>query len=92
MLVNIVGLLYGGAMLVNFAWPRSLTNMTPDQTGGALDFHIGFLDKIPILWTVLIVIVAVGAVYYLITGRRKEVAPIMTPSPDDPIPATGAAA
>jgi urea carboxylase system permease len=91
MLVNIVGLLYGGAMLVNFAWPRIQSNMKPSQTAGSLNFHIGFLNDIPILWTVLVVIVAIGAVYYLITGRRKDVAPIMAPSPADPIPAAGAA-
>jgi len=89
--INIVGLLYGGAMLVNFAWPRIQSNMTPKQTAGLLDFHVGFLNDIPILWTVLAVIVVIGAVYYLITGRRKDVAPIVTPSPDDPIPAAGPA-
>ncbi len=100
LLVNIVGLLYGGAMLVNFAWPRIQSNMTPNQTGGLLDFHIGFLNKIPVLWTVLGVILIIGIVYYLAAGRRKAVAPIMTPAPDDPadgpaadgpLPAAGAA-
>jgi amino acid transporter len=91
LLINIVGLLYGGAMLVNFAWPRIQSNMTPKQTAGLLDFHVGFLNAIPILWTVFVVIVVIGAVYYLITGRRKDVAAIIAPSPDDPIPATGPA-
>ena len=36
MLVNIVALLYGGAMLVNFAWPRAASNPKPNQTGGLL--------------------------------------------------------
>jgi amino acid transporter len=91
LVINIVGLLYGGAMLVNFAWPRIQSNMTPNQTAGLLNFHLGFLNKVPILWTVLVVIVLIGALYYGITGRRKDVAPIVAPSPDDPIPATGAA-
>ncbi|HEY1619678.1 MAG TPA: amino acid permease, partial [Streptosporangiaceae bacterium] len=90
LLVNIVGLLYGGAMLVNFAWPRIQSNMTPNQTDGLLDFHIGFLNKIPVLWTVLGVILIIGIVYYLAAGRRKSVAPVITPEPDDP--AGGAAA
>src|SRR3984957_6714321 len=51
--VNIVGLIYGGAMLINFAWPRAASNPKPNQTviGGVqqLDFHIGFLNNIPIL-------------------------------------------
>ena len=43
----------------------------------SLDFHIGFLNKIPILWTVIIVIVLVGAIYYLVAGRNKEFSPVM---------------
>ena len=86
--VNIVGLLYGGAMLINFAWPRALSNPEPNQTviGGVqqLDFHIGFLNKIPILWTVFVVIAAIGAIYYFAVGRTKEFAPVISPSADDP--------
>ena len=94
--VNIVGLLYGGAMLVNFAWPRAASNPEPNQTVIAgvqsLDFHIGFLNKIPILWTVLVVILVIGTLYYLITVRNKEFAPIVTPSGDDaPLAAAGGA-
>jgi hypothetical protein len=55
----------------------------PDQTGGLLDFHIGFLNKIPILWTVFVFIVLVGAIYYLAVGRRKEFAPVIAPAGDD---------
>ena len=92
-IVNAVGLLYGGAMLVNFAWPRAASNPEPNQTVIAgvqsLDFHLGFLNKIPILWTVFIVIVLVGAIYYLIAGRNKAFSPVIAPSPDDPVPAAG---
>ncbi len=84
-LVNVIGLLYGGAMLVNFAWPRAVpfTNPKPNQSGGLLDFHVGFLNGIPILWTVFIVIVLIGALYYLIVGRTKQFAPIVAPAGDD---------
>jgi hypothetical protein len=87
MLVNIVALLYGGAMLINFAWPRAASNPKPNQTvaPAKLDFHIGFLNDIPILWTVVVFIVLVGAIYYLITGRKKEFAPVVTPPEDDPL-------
>jgi amino acid transporter len=94
-IVNAIGLLYGGAMLVNFAWPRPASNPEPNQTVIAgvqsLDFHIGFLDKIPILWTVVIVIAAVGAIYYLVAGRHKQFSAVIAPSPDDPVTATGRA-
>jgi amino acid transporter len=91
MLVNAIALLYGAAMLINFAWPRPASNPKPEQTGGLLSFGIGFVDKIPILWTVVVVIAAIGAIYYLAAGRRKEFPPIIAPAPDDPLPATGAA-
>jgi len=91
MLVNILALAYGGAMLVNFAWPRVASNPEPNQTGGLLTFGIDFLNKIPILWTVFIFIVVVGAIYYLVAGRRKEFAPIIAPAGDDAPLVTGTA-
>ncbi|MEP7026646.1 MAG: hypothetical protein ABJB47_23145, partial [Actinomycetota bacterium] len=90
--VNVVGLLYGGAMLINFAWPRAASNPKPEQTGGLLSLGLGFLNKIPILWTVLVFIVAIGAIYYYAVGRRKAMAPVTTPAvDDDPLPAAGLA-
>ena len=89
--INILGLLYGGAMLINFAWPRAASNPTPKQTALALNFHLGFLNGIPILWTVFVVLAVIGAIYYLAAGQRKEFAPIIAPSPDDPLPAAGTA-
>ena len=81
MLVNIVALLYGGAMLINFAWPRVASNPKPNQTSGLL--KLGFLDGIPILWTVVVFIVIIGAIYFLAVGRTKAFAPVTTPSEDD---------
>jgi hypothetical protein len=83
MLVNILGLVYGGAMLINIAWPRVASNPEPVQTGGLLTFGINFLNHIPILWTVAIGIALIGAIYYLAAGRRKEFAPIIAPAGDD---------
>jgi len=87
--VNILALLYGGAMLVNFAWPRVASNPEPRQTGGLLSLGLGFLNRIPILWTVAVVIALVGAIYYLLVGRTKAFAPVTAPSPDDELPAVG---
>jgi urea carboxylase system permease len=93
LVINIIGLVYGGAMLVNFAWPRIASNPEPKEEvvnkSQLLNFHIGFLNDIPILWTVLIFILIVGALYYLITGRTKEFAPLTVPD-DEPVPAAGA--
>jgi amino acid transporter len=89
LLVNILGLVYGGAMLINFAWPRVASNPKPNQTGGLLSLGLGFFNGIPILWTVAIFIALIGAIYYLIVGRAKAFAPVTAPAPDDEIPAAG---
>jgi amino acid transporter len=84
--VNAIALLYGGAMLVNFAWPRAISNPEPRQTLGLLSLGVGFLNKIPILWTVVVVIAGIGAIYYLLVGRTKAFAQVTAPAPDDPAP------
>jgi amino acid transporter len=85
LMVNVVGLLYGGAMLVNFAWPRAASNPEPNQTVAPLklDFHVGFLNKIPILWTVFVVIALIGIIYYAVVGRSKEFPALVVPAEDD---------
>jgi len=88
--INIIGLLYGGAMLVNFAWPRIQSNPTPKQSG-VLNFHWGWLNDRPILWTVLVFILLIGVIYYGLAGRRKAFAPVTAPA-DEPVPAAGGAA
>jgi amino acid transporter len=94
LVVNVLGLAYGAGMLVNFAWPRAASNPEPKQTvvSGTqlLNFHWGFLNGVPILWTVFIVIIGIGAIYYLITGRRKNFVPVTVPA-DEPATAGGAA-
>jgi urea carboxylase system permease len=90
LVINIVGLVYGGAMLVNFAWPRLQSNPTPKQENLLLNFHVGWLNGIPILWSVLVFILIVGAIYYLVTGRTKQFAAVTAPA-DEPVPAGGAA-
>jgi len=99
--INVVGLLYGGAMLINFAWPpaanatggpRLVSNPRPNQTvlngQQLLNFHVGFLNGIPILWTVFVFIALIGTIYYLVAGRSKEFAPIVAPAQDDAALAT----
>jgi amino acid transporter len=69
-LVNVLALVWGGSMLINFMWHRVATNPKPDETDGLLDFGVGFIDKIPIQWSVLGAVVILGAIYYAIAHRR----------------------
>jgi hypothetical protein len=68
------------------------SNPEPSQTGGLLTFGIDFVNKIPILWLVVIVITLIGVIYYLAVGRRKQFAPVVAPAGDDAPLVSGAAA
>jgi amino acid transporter len=79
-LVNILALVWGGAMLVNFMWHRVATNPKPDETDGLLDFNVDFLNKIPIQWSVLGGVLIAGAIVYGV-GRAR----IPSPAAADPV-------
>jgi hypothetical protein len=83
--VNILALCWGGAMLFNFAWPRPASNPTPNQTLGALSTGIGELNKVPILYTVLGVILIIGALYYFLFEVRKPQVEIVRPAETGPV-------
>jgi amino acid transporter len=67
--VNILGLVWGGSMLVNFMWHRVETNPKPNELEGLLEFG-GFVDKIPIQWSVLGAVLILGALYYGVRHSR----------------------
>ena len=81
-------------MLVNIAWPRgapSLTNPTPNQDRDAnghllLNFGWHWLNDQPVLWTVVVVVTLVGAIYFAIFQRRK---PAYLQAPEGEVFATG---
>ncbi|HXY17140.1 MAG TPA: amino acid permease [Gaiellaceae bacterium] len=69
--LNVLALAWGGGMLINFAWPRAASNPTPIQTGKLLNFYWGWLNNRPVLWTVVVVVTLVGAIYYVLVQRMK---------------------
>jgi urea carboxylase system permease len=69
--VSLLGLAWGGGMLINFAWPRAVSNPTPTQTGKLLNFHWSWLNHRPVLWTVFVVVAGIGALYFFLVQRRK---------------------
>ena len=66
----ILGLLWGGSMLVNFLWPRAASNPNlgalPNLSGLP-----GVIGNIPIFEATVAVVLIVGALYYLIAQRNK---------------------
>jgi amino acid transporter len=79
-LVNVLALVWGGGMLINFAWHRVATNPKGNESTG-LAFP-GFLDKIPILWLVLAGVLIVGSLYY--AARRHEIPEPVIPETAQP--------
>ncbi|MEA2520366.1 MAG: hypothetical protein QOI81_12 [Actinomycetota bacterium] len=88
--VNVLALLWGGAMIINLMWwtsdstsLRVLTNPTAKQSdygfGQLVNFHIGFLNSIPLMELIIGVIVVVGLIYYAAVGKDKEFAAVVPP-------------
>ncbi|HVC87002.1 MAG TPA: APC family permease [Gaiellaceae bacterium] len=69
--LTVLALAYGGAMFVNMLWPRAATNPRPATEAPGLNFHWHWLNSQPVLWSVLGVIVVVGALYFVLVQRHK---------------------
>jgi urea carboxylase system permease len=91
--VNILALLWGGVMILNLMWwtndsasLRILTNPTAKQSdygfGQLVNFHVGFLNSIPLMELVIGAVIVVGVVYYALVGRTKEFARVVPPDED----------
>ena len=53
-------------------WQPPMKPAHRPRTDGVLDFNIAFLNKIPILWSVLGAVLILGAIYY---GARSSKIP-----------------
>ena len=104
--VNVVAILWGAAMLLNFLTPSSATsafdpnasdanylrifsNPKPVQTDyfvegeQLVDFKIGFLNEIPVIWTVFGIVILIGAIYYFAVQRNKPFVAVRPPEEED---------
>jgi amino acid transporter len=94
-LVNIVAIVYGALMYINFLWPagssganalRIFTNPSPDQTDyygtGPLVHFGGFLNKIALIEMVTAVVLIVGVIYWFTVQRKKPWTPPIQPQED----------
>jgi amino acid transporter len=93
--VNLLALVWGGVMMVNFLWPAStsganalriFTNPSPNQTDyygtGPLVHFVGFLNNIALIEQVMVVVLLVGAIYYFAVQRKKPWEPVSPPEED----------
>jgi urea carboxylase system permease len=81
-IVNVLALLWGASMLVNFLWPRVSSN--PALSGLPNIPNLGPLNNVPIFEATLGVILIVGVVYYLFAHRgmpdTQAVKPVEAPA------------
>jgi urea carboxylase system permease len=103
--VNVVAIVWGLAMLLNFLTPASVDSAFDPNASGAnylrifanpkavqtdwyvegeqlVDFKIGFLNEIPIIWLVFAVVLVIGAIYYLAVQRNKPYEAVVPPDED----------
>jgi amino acid transporter len=104
--VNVVAIVWGLAMLLNFLTPSSATSAFDPEASGAnylrifsnpkpvqtdyfvegeqlVDFKIGFLNDIPVIWTVFVLVAIVGAIYYFTVQRNKPYEAVVAPTGED---------
>ncbi len=70
--VNILGLIWGVAMEINFLWPRNLAvgNQNPPVSSLPNLPNLGPIGSIPLFEATLAVILVVGVIYWAIAQRR----------------------
>ena len=76
-IVNVLGLVWGVSMLINFLWPRASSN-PPLSALPNLPVP-SFLANVPIFEATVAVIVIAGAIYFLAAQRGKAAAPALQP-------------
>ncbi|TMD75249.1 MAG: amino acid permease [Chloroflexi bacterium] len=80
-IVNILGLVWGVAMEINFLWPRDATvgGQNPPLSALPKITVPDFLSNIPVYEFTLGVIILVGLVYWAIAQRKAPETPIVQP-------------
>jgi amino acid transporter len=81
-IVNILALVWGIAMEINFLWPRNLAvgNQNPPLTS-LFPSLSGFFGNVPIFEATVAVVLVLGAIYYFIAQRGNDMTPAMTAVP-----------
>jgi urea carboxylase system permease len=73
-IVNVLAILWGGSMLVNFLWPRLSSNPNMNVLPNYPSW-LGFIGGVPLFEATIGVILIVGLVYYLVAQVTKPAAP-----------------
>jgi urea carboxylase system permease len=79
--INVLALVYGGAMLINFAWPRPLTNPAFNALA-TWSSSWPVIGGAPILETYVVLLVIVGGAYWLGVQRHRTDESTTEPTPE----------
>jgi amino acid transporter len=87
-IVNVLGLVWGISMEINFLWPRDVSaggqnpplSILPNFTGTGSLGITGPIGQLPIYEVTLAIIIVVGAVYYFAAQRKPTVTPTIKPA------------
>jgi amino acid transporter len=94
--VNALALLWGAVMMVNFLWPASKSGANALRifsnpkavetdyygTGQLVNFHVGFLNHIPLIELWIGAVLIVGFIYYMTVQRNKPWEAVTPPDED----------
>ncbi len=72
--VNILALVWGGSMLINFLWPRAASNYNLSALPNFPSW-LSFIGGVPIVEATIAVVLVIGAIYYFAAQRNKPAAP-----------------
>jgi amino acid transporter len=95
--VNVIAIVYGLLMYINFLWPASdsatgflriFTNPSANQTdyygtGPVVDLGLDFLNKISLIELLTTIVIIVGAIYYFAAQRKKAHEAVTAPTGED---------
>jgi urea carboxylase system permease len=75
-IVNVLALLWGGGMLVNFLWPRPGTIINPSVKELAGLSGVPLIGDVPIVEAAIGAVLIVGVIYYLVAQVNKPARPL----------------
>jgi hypothetical protein len=78
LIINILGLVWGVSMFVNFLWPRGASN--PPVSSLPNLPNLGALGDIPLFEATLGVILIVGFIYWLVAQRNAPATKAIAPA------------
>jgi hypothetical protein len=83
MIINVAALVWGGSMIVNFLWPRSVSScvICNPPLSALPNINLGSsIGSVPIFEATLGIILVVGAIYYFIAQRNAPETPQIQPA------------